>query len=153
LQQLSKAGIVAILDHHALPGVQDPGQQFTGRSANFSGSSGNVTQSGLCAGAPQIFNSTYVSPDVWGVGFGVVDLQAQTDANYHRALVWTAVMTALSHLDPAFSNVVAIEAVNEPIMDASKTPGYGNCRAILDFLILIKITHRLPPQFRKTLSK
>jgi hypothetical protein len=62
-------------------------------------------------------------------------------------------MTALSHLDPAFSNVVAIEAVNEPIMDASKTPGYGNCRAILDFLILIKITHRLPPQFRKTLSK
>jgi glucan endo-1,6-beta-glucosidase len=31
LQQLQAAGIVAILDHHALPGVQDPGQEFTGR--------------------------------------------------------------------------------------------------------------------------
>ncbi|KAG6804672.1 hypothetical protein H0H93_007423, partial [Arthromyces matolae] len=35
-------------------------------------------------------------------------------------------MTALSHIDPAFSSVVAIEAVNEPIMDASQTPGYGD---------------------------
>jgi glucan endo-1,6-beta-glucosidase len=40
-------------------------------------------------------------------------------------------MTGLSHLDPAFSNVVAIEAVNEPIMNASLTPGYGNCTYIL----------------------
>jgi inorganic pyrophosphatase/exopolyphosphatase len=31
LQQLSDAGIVAILDHHALPGVQSPNQMFTGR--------------------------------------------------------------------------------------------------------------------------
>ena len=36
-------------------------------------------------------------------------------------------MTALSHLDPSFANVFAIEAVNEPIMDASQTPGYGDC--------------------------
>jgi glucan endo-1,6-beta-glucosidase len=45
-------------------------------------------------------------------------------------------MTGLSHLDPAFSNVVAIEAVNEPIMDASLTPGYGNCASILFLLSL-----------------
>lgn len=31
LKQLSKAGIVAILDHHALPGVQTSQQMFTGR--------------------------------------------------------------------------------------------------------------------------
>ncbi|KIY63331.1 glycoside hydrolase family 5 protein [Cylindrobasidium torrendii FP15055 ss-10] len=49
-----------------------------------------------------------------------------TDYNYARALTWTAVMTALTHLDPDFSDVVAIEAVNEPIMDSSKTPGYGD---------------------------
>ena len=36
-------------------------------------------------------------------------------------------MTVLSHLDPAFASVVSIEAVNEPIMDATQTPGYGDC--------------------------
>ena len=36
----------------------------------------------------------------------------QTDYNYHRALVWTAVMTTLSHLDSNFGSVFAIEAVN-----------------------------------------
>ena len=51
----------------------------------------------------------------------------QTTYNYQRALVWTAVMTAVSHLDPDFESVFAIEAVNEPIMDASQTPGYGDC--------------------------
>lgn len=35
-------------------------------------------------------------------------------------------MAAFSHLDPVFERVVAIEAVNEPISDASKTPGYGD---------------------------
>ena len=38
-----------------------------------------------------------------------------------------AIMTVLSHLDPAFASVVSIEAVNEPIMDATQTPGYGDC--------------------------
>ena len=51
----------------------------------------------------------------------------QTPYNYQRALVWTAVMTAVTHLDPSFASVFAIEAVNEPIMDASQTPGYGTC--------------------------
>ena len=51
----------------------------------------------------------------------------QTPYNYHRALIWTAVMTALSHLDSAFGSVAAIEAINEPIMDANQTPGYGDC--------------------------
>lgn len=36
-------------------------------------------------------------------------------------------MTTLTHLDPAFSSVFAIEAVNEPAMDATQTPGYGDC--------------------------
>ncbi|PBK99889.1 glycoside hydrolase family 5 protein [Armillaria gallica] len=88
LRELKDAGIVSILDHHALPGVQTPGQMFTGRCTS--------------------------------------DVEFYTDYNYHRALVWTAVMTALSHLDPDFSNVIAIEAVNEPIMNATLTPGYGD---------------------------
>ncbi|KAK0497583.1 glycoside hydrolase superfamily [Armillaria luteobubalina] len=49
-----------------------------------------------------------------------------TEYNYHRALVWTAVMTTLSHLDPDFSNVFAIGAVNEPTRNATQTPGYGD---------------------------
>ncbi|KAI0954709.1 hypothetical protein AcW1_006510 [Taiwanofungus camphoratus] len=48
-----------------------------------------------------------------------------TDYNYQRALVWTAVMTSLAHLDPSFASVFAIEAINEPIMNAAETPGYG----------------------------
>lgn len=36
-------------------------------------------------------------------------------------------MTALSHLDPNFRTVAGIEAINEPIMDASQTPGLGEC--------------------------
>ncbi|KAG6817308.1 hypothetical protein H0H87_010325 [Tephrocybe sp. NHM501043] len=103
LKQLSKAGIVAILDHHALPGVQDPQQQFTGRCTT--------------------------------------DIQFYTPYNYHRALVWTAVMTALSHVDSAFSNVVAIEAVNEPIMDATKTPGYGDFQK--NFVLVIRAVELL----------
>ncbi|RPD58961.1 glycoside hydrolase [Lentinus tigrinus ALCF2SS1-7] len=53
------------------------------------------------------------------------DVEFYTPYNYQRALVWTAVMTAVSHLDPDFSAVFAIQAVNEPIMDATLTPGYG----------------------------
>ena len=51
----------------------------------------------------------------------------QTPYNYRRALIWTAVMTALSHLDPDFESVVSIHAVNEVIMNADLTPGYGEC--------------------------
>jgi hypothetical protein len=36
-------------------------------------------------------------------------------------------MTAFAHLDPDFDSVFSIEAVNEPIMNASQTPGYGEC--------------------------
>ena len=39
-------------------------------------------------------------------------------------------MTALSHLDPDFEAVFSIQAVNEPIMDGSLTPGYGDCMYI-----------------------
>ena len=62
---------------------------------------------------------------VYPLNFHFVHLQKYS--NYHRALIWTAVMATISHVDPAFSNVVAIQAVNEQIMDASKTPGYGDC--------------------------
>ncbi|KAK0457249.1 glycoside hydrolase family 5 protein [Desarmillaria tabescens] len=87
LRQLKDAGIMSILDHHGLPGVQSPNHTFTGR----------------CTSDAEFF----------------------TEYNYHRALVWTAVITTLSHLDPDFSNVVSIEAVNEPTRDATQTPGYG----------------------------
>ncbi|KAI0766145.1 glycoside hydrolase family 5 protein [Trametes elegans] len=88
LKMLKEAGIQAILDHHAPPGVQTPNQAFTGHCTT--------------------------------------DVEFYTDYNYHRALVWTAVMTTLSHLHPDFASVFSIEAVNEPIMDASQTPGYGD---------------------------
>ncbi|KAJ2915952.1 hypothetical protein MD484_g4479, partial [Candolleomyces efflorescens] len=53
------------------------------------------------------------------------DAQFYTPYNYHRALIWSGVMTALSHLDPAFRTVASLQAVNEPVMDANQTPGYG----------------------------
>ncbi|KAF7329150.1 Glycoside hydrolase [Mycena kentingensis (nom. inval.)] len=87
LEQLNEAGIVAILDHHAVPGAQAVNQQFAG----------------TCTPTPQFY----------------------TDYNFHRALIWTAVMTAISHVDPAFESVVSIQAVNEVVMDSSQTPGYG----------------------------
>ena len=54
-------------------------------------------------------------------------MDEQTPDNFHRALVWTAVMTALSHVDPNFSTVVALQAINEPIMDSNDTPELGEC--------------------------
>ncbi|THG99802.1 hypothetical protein EW026_g2630 [Hermanssonia centrifuga] len=54
------------------------------------------------------------------------DVEFYTETNYHRALIWTAVMATLSHLDSDFGSVFAIEAVNEPIMNAQQTPGYGD---------------------------
>ncbi|KIM44393.1 glycoside hydrolase family 5 protein [Hebeloma cylindrosporum] len=65
------------------------------------------------------------SPGQMFAGRCTDDVQFYTPYNYHRALIWTAVMTALSHLDPNFSSVAALEAMNEPIMDATKTPGLG----------------------------
>ncbi|KAF8914461.1 glycoside hydrolase family 5 protein [Mucidula mucida] len=65
------------------------------------------------------------SPNQMFTGRCTADVEFYTDFNYLRALSWTAVMTALSHVDPDFASVVAIEAVNEPIMDANLTPGYG----------------------------
>ncbi|KEP48133.1 glycoside hydrolase family 5 protein [Rhizoctonia solani 123E] len=54
------------------------------------------------------------------------DVQFYTEKNYRRALIWAGVMTALTHIDPDFSTVFAVQAVNQPIMDANKTPGYGD---------------------------
>ncbi|KIK57090.1 glycoside hydrolase family 5 protein, partial [Collybiopsis luxurians FD-317 M1] len=92
VNQLREAGIVVILDHHALPGVQDANQMFTGN----------------CTSDTLFYASLML-----------------TEANYLRALTWTGVMTTIAHLHPSFSSVFAIEAVNEPIMDAAQTPDYG----------------------------
>ena len=37
-------------------------------------------------------------------------------------------MTGLSHLDSNFGSVFSIEAINEPVMDARKAPGFGDCK-------------------------
>ncbi|KAJ7173673.1 glycoside hydrolase family 5 protein [Mycena filopes] len=103
LMQLREAGIVAILDHHALPGVQTANQMFTGQCTS--------------------------------------DVEFYTPRNYHRALIWASVMTALSHIDPAFANAVAIEAVNEEIMDANQTPGYGGYQK--NFVRVVRATEFL----------
>jgi hypothetical protein len=42
-------------------------------------------------------------------------------------------MTALSHLDENFGTVAAIEAMNEPIMNADQTPGLGGCKFLRFF--------------------
>lgn len=47
------------------------------------------------------------------------------DYNYKRAVTWSIVMTWLIHTHPAFSTVFALEAINEPIQDATQTPGLG----------------------------
>ena len=69
----------------------------------------------------------YVSTPV--VSFSSVVLtENQTDYNYGRALIWTAVMTFMSHLNPQFDSVFSIEAANEPLMNATQTPGLGDCK-------------------------
>ncbi|KAH9951100.1 glycoside hydrolase family 5 protein [Amylocystis lapponica] len=65
------------------------------------------------------------TPDQSFTGNCTDNVQFYTEYNFHRALVWTAVMTSLSHLDPNFASVFAIEAVNEPITNAAQTPNYG----------------------------
>ncbi|KAH9034624.1 glycoside hydrolase family 5 protein [Lactarius pseudohatsudake] len=69
------------------------------------------------------------------------DVQFYTAYNYGRALTWTAVMTALSHLHPNFKSVFSIQAANEPIMDASKTPGYGEFQK--SFVAVVRATELL----------
>lgn len=43
-------------------------------------------------------------------------------------------MTAVAHLDSDFESVFAIEAVNEPLTDASQTPGYGDCKPFVGLI-------------------
>jgi len=66
------------------------------------------------------------SPNQMFAGRCTSDVQFYTEANYQRALIWTAVMTAITHIDPDFSTVFSIEAINEPIMDYNQTPGFGD---------------------------
>jgi len=69
------------------------------------------------------------------------NVQFYTDYNYGRALTWTSVMTFLSHLHPHFESVFAIEAVNEPIMNATQTPGYGDFQK--NFVEVVRATELL----------
>ena len=50
-------------------------------------------------------------------------------------------MTTLSHLDSHFQSVFAIEAVNEPIMDATQTPGYGDCTSSVSATSALSLAH------------
>ena len=60
--------------------------------------------------------------------------------NFHHAFVWTAVLTALLHVNLNFSTVVApsLQAINEPIMYANNTPELGKCMFTytLDFCLI-----------------
>ena len=58
-------------------------------------------------------------------------------------------MTALSHLDSNFGSVFAIEAVNEPIMDATQTPGYGDCKHIRSDTFTIHLADTFPTLVQK----
>ncbi|KAG8685732.1 hypothetical protein FRC11_010161, partial [Ceratobasidium sp. 423] len=66
------------------------------------------------------------TPNEMFAGHCTSDVQFYTEKNYRRALIWAGVMTILSHVDPDFSPVFSIEALNEPLKDANKTPGYGD---------------------------
>ncbi|KAF8343125.1 glycoside hydrolase [Cantharellus anzutake] len=48
---------------------------------------------------------------------------SQDDYNYKRAVTWAIVMTFLTHRHPAFKTVFSIEAINEPTLNYSQTPG------------------------------
>lgn len=86
------------------------------------------------------------TPNQMFAGRCTSDVQFYTPYNYHRALIWTAVMTALSHLDPAFGSVAAIEAINEPIMDANKTLGYGDFQKnFVQVIRAVELTLGIPP--------
>jgi hypothetical protein len=37
-------------------------------------------------------------------------------------------MTFISHVHPQFDSVFSIQAVNEPLMNATQTPGLGDCK-------------------------
>ncbi|KAG6913380.1 hypothetical protein DXG01_007269, partial [Tephrocybe rancida] len=80
------------------------------------------------------------------LGYWIVEDLVDRSKVDHRALVWTAVMTTVSHINPAFSNVVAIEAVNKSIMDANQTPGYGTFQK--EFVLVVHAVELLgiPPK-------
>ncbi|KAF8512338.1 glycoside hydrolase superfamily [Gautieria morchelliformis] len=69
-------------------------------------------------------------------GHCTTDVQFYTPPNYFRALQWAAVTAFMAHVDPAFSTVFGIEAVNEPLTNPSMTPGYGDY--LTDFALVIR---------------
>ena len=91
----SQAGLNVIIDHRALPGVAASGQMFAGN----------------CTNQVEFYSSA--------------SMPLLPDYNYKRAVTWSIVMAFLSHAHAEFVTVFTIEAVNEPIQDASQTPGLG----------------------------
>lgn len=107
---LKKAKIWVLLDIHALPGVSADHQMFAGQCTD-----------------PNFYTKT----------------------NFQRGLQLSAVLTALIHADPDWSSewcfpfhdtkhslidwlvVYALQALNEPDQDPSKTPGLDTCNYIL----------------------
>lgn len=81
------------------------------RDAGFHASLDMHAMPGVAA-SKQVFAGNYTS-----------DMQFYTDHNYQRALTWSAILTSMSHLDPDFESVVAVQCMNEPHYDVSLTPG------------------------------
>src|ERR1700733_4204098 len=111
---LNAAGIHAILDHHALPGVSSSTYFFTPSLLIFIPTSYSFTLT-----VNQMFAGNCTS--------NVQFYSSPNDYNYQRAVTWSIVMAWLSHVHPAFKSVFAIEAINEPLQDYSLTPGLDRC--------------------------
>lgn len=112
---LKDAGIYAILDHHALPGVSAgmrffPLRLLISRCQLSIPSQLTVNQmfAGNCTSDIQFYNSP-------------------NDYNYQRVVTWSIIMAWLSHVHHAFETVFAVEAINEPMQDYSLTPGSDRC--------------------------
>jgi aryl-phospho-beta-D-glucosidase BglC (GH1 family) len=74
------------------------------------------------------------------------DVQFYKDHNYQRALTWSAVLTSMSHLDPDFSSVVAIECINEPLSDVRISRMFVYAVLISNLGIYVHIHRRTLPQ-------
>ncbi|MBW0536866.1 hypothetical protein O181_076581 [Austropuccinia psidii MF-1] len=65
------------------------------------------------------------------------EVEFYQDYSYQCALTWSAILMAMTHLDPDFQNVVGIECVNEPLSNATLTPGLEQYYA--DFITMTRV--------------
>lgn len=60
-------------------------------------------------------------------------------------------MTYFSHVDPKFGSVFSIEAINEPLMDATRTPNFGQCGfTFLEMRLLFQLLPTVQKDFVET---